>query len=611
VARRGRHRRGGRTTPRATRPLGESPWPLTPVSEVEDEEPDLLDMIASLVASGEPVDLLSEVSGIVAAVDPRLVSPMERAGGRELDISLDVLIDSFRELDCPETSALLAVVAHLGLDEPARRRAARIVASRRDHLPTWLASLGDSVAYRAVELVHVLGDGENVTVAVRLPTGHELSVVLYIDHNVGTAAKDGYILPITVDELTALIKEHDEFPGETEWRDLQLADARARMEGAIARGAAFFPPFETASWPMSRPLVEWALRLLPEGGVGYTRPEWSEEDRQSLAASFFASRFGRDLKGEDYRGLLDSFLWFGCDYGPGDPLRWSPVSVEILLTDWLPRKVLADVEFLSKAPRLLREFVRYAHDTRGISARLTEETLAAVDEREVEYQRRIRSEPPPGPHRLLAAAGALDSGPPWDLDEDEPIDPAVIAEIILDSLQRTVGGVEALWQLDTEPLPDEDFRWEGIPDDVRPAVGEILALCDRCSRELFDVEFRTASRRFLAMAARGDPRVFRRRARAEKAAAAVCWIIGKANELFRIYGSGILVKDLAAFFGIANSGASQRANALLKAAGISVSHDYGTWELALGTPDMLVSKRRSDLVDMRERYLREVDELEP
>ena len=39
--------------------------------------------------------------------------------------------------------------------------------------------------------------------------------------------------------------------------------------------------------------------------------------------------------------MLSSLLWFGSGYGPGDPLRWSPTAVEILMLDWIPRKILA------------------------------------------------------------------------------------------------------------------------------------------------------------------------------------------------------------------------------------------------------------------------------
>lgn len=94
------------------------------------------------------------------------------------------------------------------------------------------------------------------------------------------------------------------------------------------------------------------LRHLPSGGTGYERPEWSEQDGKALTERFFASPFGRHHDDVD-RHLFASLLSFGCDYGPGDPLRWSPVAVELLLTDWLPRTIVADAGFLSRAPDLL------------------------------------------------------------------------------------------------------------------------------------------------------------------------------------------------------------------------------------------------------------------
>lgn len=93
-------------------------------------------------------------------------------------------------------------------------------------------------------------------------------------------------------------------------------------------------------------------------------------------------------------------LWFGTGYVTGDPFRWSPVTVEMLLDDWFPRKVLADVTLLSKLPDLLpdlvRGFIRYCHDRQGIRSSLTAETLAAVDRYEPDYQRVIRSQAPGG-----------------------------------------------------------------------------------------------------------------------------------------------------------------------------------------------------------------------
>lgn len=88
---------------------------------------------------------------------------------------------------------------------------------------------------------------------------------------------------------------------------------------------------------MCRPLVEWLVRMLPAGGAPPARPEWSKEATSAIARDFFGSDFAAGLDRPDERDLLDSVLWFGTGYGPGDPLRWSPVNVEMLLADWIGR----------------------------------------------------------------------------------------------------------------------------------------------------------------------------------------------------------------------------------------------------------------------------------
>src|SRR5205823_4884805 len=205
-------------------------------------------------------------------------------------------------------------------------RARRALAARVDPLPGWLARLGEASVYRAVQTTHVLGDGDNVLLGARLP-GDELTVVVYIDHNLGTVVKDAFPVPRPITDVVARLREAADDPDVSD-RDVGLADARARIAQAIEAGAHMFPPFETDTWPASRPLTEWLLRLLPEGGTGYVRPQWGEGAKKKLAARFFGSVFGRPFDDADHRDLLDQFLWFGTDYGPGDPLRWSPVAVE-------------------------------------------------------------------------------------------------------------------------------------------------------------------------------------------------------------------------------------------------------------------------------------------
>lgn len=554
---------------------------------------DLLADVRQRLASGEPLDLLAYVSSLLAAVDPRGESPFERerADGPER-ATLPTLLESFAEMVLPETTALLATLAELGPDELTRARARRALAARPHQLPGWLARLGETSVYGAVESTHVLGDGDSVLLGARLP-GHELTAVIYIDHNLGTVVKDAFPAPSPISEVVARMRETADDP-DVRFGDINLADARARVAEAIEVGAIMFPPLESETWPTSRPLTEWLVRLLPEGGVGYVRPTWSEARKNKLAKRFFGSEFGKPLDDDDHRDLLDQFLWFGTDYGPGDPLRWSPVAVEILLADWIPRKIAASPEYLSAAPALLRAFIRFCHAERKIRPVLTNETLAAVGEQEPEYQRVIRSPRPQGPMALLAAMGMLSGQQPW---EDGP---SGAGQYLLDGLAEEVGGQDALDSLDGTPLPDEEFGWDEVPADVRERVGEVLAACDRCCDDLLGAEYRTACRRLLARAAPGLSGMLRKTAKPEAIAAAVCWVIGKGNQRL---GQGIgelRVKDLMGYFSLSQSSVSERGYQIMHAAGIKPASTYPA--VRLRSPSLLVSARRRRIIELRDRH---------
>lgn len=533
-----------------------------------------------------PFSLLALASSLLAVFDPRDRDPFGRRLGRRPQVDGEEFVASLLDIRRRETSALLAAIAAMSPDEVLTARIRRQLDRRDDHLPGWVMALAaaKAEAYRTVEMVHILGDGDNVMVALCLPTGHELSVVVYIDHNLGTLVKDAFVVPEPLDGLVEFMREKSGDDPDTAWNDIDPADARARITAAIEVAAMTVPTFETDTWPACRPLVEWTARLLPPGGQGYTRPQWDATDLDALTVRFLTSPFAID--DEDHADLLELVLRFATDYGPGDPLRWSPVAVEILLADWFPRKVVADAGYLAKLPDLLRAFVRFCHAERGLRRALTEETLAAVDRFEPEYQRTIGSRRPQGPDALLAALGLL--------RRDDPPD---YRHMMLDTLRRAVGGEHALDGLDAQSLPDEPFAWDGIPADIHAAVAEVLTSCDRCCDEMLDVEFRTACRRVLARVASAGPEVFRRRVKAETSAAAVCWIVGKANDLFSPSGRGMLVRDLMGHFGL--SSASQRAKALLHAGAFPADH-YGGVDL--GSSEFLVSTRRRRILQQRDRY---------
>ena len=551
-----------------------------------------------MTATSDPLDFLALASSLIAALDPRRDNPFERA--RDADsarLTLSEFTDSFIHTDRVEATAMLAALAVLADDELLRARARRELV-RRDHtLPTWLATLDATTAAGAIEMSHVLGDGDNVMIGLSLPSGHSLTLVTYIDHNLGTVVKDAYPVSDSLERVVSLMKTTGEDPDLT-FNELSLADARERITAAIELGAMTYPPYETDTWPACRPLVEWAMRLLPVGGTGYVRPTWDEGATRDLAARFFASPYGADLDDRDHRNLLDNVLWFATDYGPGDPLRWSSVAVEILLLDWLPRKVIAETSYLALAPDLLRAFVGFCHAERGIRATLTDETLEAVDRYEPEYLEAISSPRLHGPAALLAATGLLDEDAD-DEDFEDAVDFLDYATYAIGWLLDAVGGPEALVSLTDEPLAIHEFAWTGIAADIRERVGEVLALCDHYCTDVLDDEYRSACRVFLERVARGDSNVFRRKGSVATAAAAVCWTIGKVNDLFG--AGGLRVKDMMDSFGIAAGGVSQRADTFMRAAGYERYDGPGV--VNLGDLDLLVSTRRRRIVAMRDHLL--------
>ena len=545
-------------------------------------ELEVVQEIRRALRSDEPLDLLALVGGLLEATDPRNRDPFsenERATTREQ------LLESFIGTPFAETTAALMVWRSLIGDEITKARIDRELTNRRHPMPLWLNGLEHAVAEpRVFLLTHVLKDGDDYLFAVTLPTGHCLSALVYIDVNMGQVVKDAFVVPESLDDLViklgGLMNDRDQSLTRTD-----PAHGRAEVEKAIATAALFWPPITSDSWPMCRPLVEWIVRMQPDGGQAKDVVEWSDKDLAEIADDFFASRFGRSIDGEDERDLMDNILWFASSYSGDDPYRWSNVRVEILLEDWFPRKIVAPTAQLAKMPDVLRAYVRYCHDVQGIRTDLTAHTLAAIDHHEPEYQRLIRSEREQGAAAIAAAV--MNSS----LDSDE----MSLEELILSGLDAEVGGRVRLQSLDDDPLPDEPFEWAGIPEDIHPVVAEMLEACDHFADEVGDVEYRTAMRRFLSRAAAGGPWIFRRRASAVRGAAAVAWAISETNGMF----TGKFIQES---FGLKTS-VSERAQPMLEAIGADPQARRNSGHLGLGASDLLLSARRAEIIRRRDQAL--------
>lgn len=407
------HRRGGRTTPKGTRPASAA----EPGSGRIDGRshrgrpagpPFLADARAAL-AEQSPLGLLTLASILVQATTPQASDRFVGSTADRPDATAVFL--SFTDPDWPPLNALALAASLLTPDDELSRRLRLLVdPADVEGAPGWLAELDRIEVTGAWRQSHVLGDGDNIALGWRWPGGQEASAVVYVDHNVGSLVKDAFVVDEPLDDLLGSYRSLND--PDMSLEPLDPAEARARISQGIARADITIPPFESETWPLCRPLVQWVVGRLPEGGSVPEPEEWSDEARHGLVDRFLESGHGavEGLDAGQVRQLVDNLVWFACDFGPGDPMRWSPVSVEIVLADWYPRKVFAPTdEELQRLPDVLAAFVRFCHGQTGLRPELAKDTLASVEEWTPDYLAAI-AEPDRSPRSNAARLARLAAG---------------------------------------------------------------------------------------------------------------------------------------------------------------------------------------------------------
>ena len=81
---------------------------------------------------------------------------------------LETMIAAFTENQLRETTATLHVISALVPDDLLRARLAKVLATRRHPMPDWISSLGEVRVERVVRSHHVLEDGDDYMLDVRL-----------------------------------------------------------------------------------------------------------------------------------------------------------------------------------------------------------------------------------------------------------------------------------------------------------------------------------------------------------------------------------------------------------------------------------------------------------
>lgn len=339
---------------------------------------DLLDALRKGVDSPTPGPLLGVVALLLS------VAAADDSGG-----TLDELVRSFSEADRVEASAALLAIATLTLDPELRRRVRREIGERGHVLPRWLAQLDQAQPIdRAVEVSTVFRGADELLVGVTVPGGHPLTAVVRVDNELGAVATDGYVAESPLDAVVDLLLEDDD--PDLRVRELSSADARARLATALAEIDLGPGHVSTERITESRPLIEWMLSLLPEGGSDAELRELSADELDEIAAGFLASPFGPSWVDEDLQPLVDEVVAAGSANGIGDPLVWSRSNVRKLLDpQW--RAFDLTTPHLERLPELLRDLIRHGHAERGLRQQLTSDALAEVNAQAHGFRSAVRA----------------------------------------------------------------------------------------------------------------------------------------------------------------------------------------------------------------------------
>lgn len=278
---------------------------------------------------------------------------------------------------------LLFMVERFGETEDAARAQEHIddLLAAGVSKPAWADVLGRPEAISAYEAVDDdYGDQFVEVVISRYPGSEPHALCVMIDRNFGYAARDAFLVADHLDQLRA------DYETELEVRDVSLRHAG----GWIAQSAAV-----TAVLGLSMPvadgydatvaLLDVRSRSLSEGWTpGF--PLLTEKERDAVFNEIEGSPEGEGLS-DDELSLVLTLVDIKNEVD-GDPLRWSPLAVEVMLLWHLPHEMLdSPPEAITRAMEAL---VRYAGRVQGVPADLFGPTLEAVKEFGEQYTDAVR-----------------------------------------------------------------------------------------------------------------------------------------------------------------------------------------------------------------------------
>ena len=302
---------------------------------------------------------------------------------------VEALIRRAQELATPEAVAVLAALAAVGGSRVATRARTAVAALDQQGIaaPAWARVAGTSVPTEAWIGSDVYGDQEIVIVGFVYPglpddPGHSICVL--VDHTERGVAKDAYPAAPLAQTLARWREAEGDGIG---LRPATLPEVAARLADALMATdfADADAQIEGRTLAEMRALLATRLATLPPAAaIGVE--ELDAEGREWLVAEFLGAPEAADLLSEPATvTVCHSLIAYRCDYGDGDPLRWSPTLAGLCLLDHFPVKVCLDAPDVALVPDVLAAWVAFSARRRHLPEAALARILDVIDSCRVDF----------------------------------------------------------------------------------------------------------------------------------------------------------------------------------------------------------------------------------
>ncbi len=357
--------RGGRVTPKGTRPAkrrGELPCGCPTAEE---------SLLRSASAAAARYADLDEAEVWASSIQP-LFQPGGLACGHALSPSRVLAATE----NCDDTAAAAALAAAVAAYGPRghRNRARgllRRLSERAAPMPPWADELGRVTPLRAVTLVDSWGDHFIVWVDFERPDGEARGVGVEV-----AATASGPKADLLYGPPIEQFAERAEARPHTIMTETGLSDARATVEAALKlnnRRAGIDGPEAGIIVNELRALVDHRVALLSEGGSPQHLRALSSRELDDLRRDFLAVVPAQH--GDASEEVIADIFRFSSAWSHGDPLCWSPCRVTLYLAGWVPANAVSDDRYRRSVESVFPRWLRFAGERYGLSEDLIQVSL--------------------------------------------------------------------------------------------------------------------------------------------------------------------------------------------------------------------------------------------